>query len=370
MPWVVALILGGMVIGPFGFGFLKPDSVIEFLGQVGLIFLMFAAGLETKLSTFKQSKKDIAIISIFNGVIPFIAGFSVGYFLGFPLMSSLLFGIILMSSSAAVVIPVFESMGIIGNRLSRTVIASVIVQDVFSLLLLSIFFQSIAPTSNLPIAVFLVLLIGIFLFFRFIIPKVQWFFSLGANKVGDVFQQELRVVFTILIGVVAAFQLLGLHSIIAGFIAGLLLSDVVNTQALKDKIHVVSYGLFIPIFFVILGSKTDISVFGQIGEVLIFTFCIVLASVFSKFSSGFIAGKVLGYKKQEARFIGASTIPSLSVTLAVAFAGVELGLLSSQMATAFVVLSLITVLVSPVLIRLSATKILEKSISEPNHELN
>lgn len=361
LPWVVALILGGIVIGPFGFGFLELNTTIEFIGQIGLVFLMFMAGLETELSIFKQARKDVFIISVLNGLIPFLSGFIVGHLLGLEFQTSLLIGIIFISSATAVVIPVFESIGLMKARLGKTIMASVIVQDVFSLVLLSIFLQKVSPTSSIPLPLFLLLLVGTFLLFRFLIPKIQWLFLLGKNKIGDVFQQELRVVFTILIGVVIAFELIGLHAIIAGFIAGLILSDVVNTQSLKDKIKVISYGFFIPIFFVVLGAKTDISVFAETKTTIFLTALIVFVSVLSKLSSGWISGIVLKYRNYSSALIGFSTIPSLSITLAVAFTGVELGILSVQLSTAFVILSLVTVFVSPIMVRFLGNKVISES---------
>lgn len=356
LPWVVALILGGIIIGPYGLGFLQINSTIEFLGQIGLVFLMFIAGLETKLSTFKESKRDIAIISIVNSVLPFAIGLLMGYILNLDFLMSLLLGIIFLSSSVAIVIPVFESLGMLSTKIGRTIVASVIVHDLFSLVLLSLILQSAGP-SRFSIIVFLSLLILLFAFFRFAIPRIQWIFTYGRKEKRDIFQRELQAVFVVLLTIVIAFDFLELHPIVSGFIAGILLSDVIKTQALKDKLQTISYGLFIPIFFVVVGSQTDISVLFEAKNGVALILVIVLSSMFSKFLSGYLAGRFIGFKNLSSLFVGVSSAPSISTILAIVFTGTQLGLLNKELSIALVALTLVVALISPILVRFVGNKV-------------
>ena len=119
---------------------------------------------------------------------------------------------------------------------------------------------------------------------------------------------------------------------------------------MKEKLHVISYGLFIPIFFVIIGASTDISVFTTNGGPLLIIGAILIGSIGSKFISGFIAGKLSGFENKESALIGSSSIPQLSTTLAVAFVARELNLFDDSLITAMVVLSTVTTLVGPLLV--------------------
>jgi len=94
IPWVIALILGGILLGPQTFNVLSISPTIEFVGQIGLIFLMFMAGLETKLSSFRGFHGGLAWLSFINGAVPFAVGLGIGFFLGYGWLSSLLIGII------------------------------------------------------------------------------------------------------------------------------------------------------------------------------------------------------------------------------------------------------------------------------------
>lgn len=352
LPWVVALIVGGIVIGPHVLNVFEADDTIVFLGQIGLVFLMFMAGLEIKLSTFKESRRSITKLSFINGAFPFFVGLGIGFFFGYGWVASLLLGIIFVSSSIAVVIPSLEAAGVLRTRLGKSIVASTIVEDVMSLVLLSVLLQSINPVTSIPLPLFYILLFASLFALRWVIPKIEWFFSSRLRDTKDLFRQELRSVFVILIGTVVIFEFLGLHPIIAGFFAGLVLSDSIGNDLLKEKLRTISYGIFIPIFFVLIGMQANISIFGQLNGALLFVAVIVLGSIFSKFVSGWIGGRVSGFTSNESLLIGSSTIPQLSTTLAVAFTGAELGLLDQKLVTAMIVLSIVTTLLGPILIRL------------------
>lgn len=352
LPWVIALIIGGIIIGPHVLNVFEADDTIIFFGQIGLVFLMFMAGLETKLSTFKESRRSITRLSFINGSFPFLVGLGIGFFFGYGWVASLLLGIIFVSSSIAVVIPSLEASGVLGTRLGKAIVASTIVEDVMSLVLLSILLQSINPVTTLPLPFFYILLFVSLFALRWVIPKIEWFFSSRLQGPKDLFRQELRSVFVILMGTVVIFEFLGLHPIIAGFFAGLVLSNSIGSDLLKEKLRTISYGIFIPIFFILIGMQANIAIFGQLSGAFLFVAVIVFGSIFSKFISGWIGGRVSGFTSNESLLIGSSTIPQLSTTLAVVFMGAELGLLDQKLVTAMIALSIITTLVGPILIRL------------------
>jgi len=113
VPWVVALILGGVAIGPFGLQLFQTTDTINFLAEIGLVFLMFIAGLEIRLSVFADLGKEIVVFSLLNGGIPMAVGVLIGQLFGYSLIASLLLGIIFVSSSVAIIVPALEN----GDRL-------------------------------------------------------------------------------------------------------------------------------------------------------------------------------------------------------------------------------------------------------------
>jgi Kef-type K+ transport system membrane component KefB len=349
LPYVVALIIAGIIIGPHGLSIFQMNEAMDFLASIGLVFLMFMAGMEIKLSSFRKIGGSAAKFALINGITPFLAGFAVATFFGYNSVSAFLLGVIFVSSSIAVVVPVMESTGLMNLKLGKTIVAGTIIEDVLSLILLSVFLQVTAPTAEMPLPLFYFFVFLLLAALRVIMPKArEWFFSLN-HGVEYHFEQELRFILAMLIGTVVLFDLVGMHSIIAGFFAGLVLSDSITNETLRRKLHAVSYGIFIPVFFIIIGTGMDISIFFRWGGALYLIFAVALVSLLSKFLSGWAAAKSCGFSSQESSVAGVSTIPQLSTTLAVAFVGLEMGILDDNMVTAMIVLSIATTFLGPIL---------------------
>lgn len=356
LPWVVGLIIAGIAFGPHGLAWLEVTPVITFMGQVGLVFLMFMAGLETKLSSFKELGRTSLSLAILNGLVPFVVGFGIGMLFGLSVLASLLLGAVFISSSIAVIVPTLELQGLISSRLGRTIVSATIIEDVASLLLLSVLLQTIDPATSLPLPLFYALLFGVLVLLRRALPMVRILFSPSDGKSSkDIFQRDVRLIITLLIGTVIIFELLGLHPIIAGFFAGLVLSDSIKSDLLIDKLRTLSYGLFIPIFFVVIGLETNISLLLAAGGAAALSFIVLFGSITSKFFSGWFGARMGGFAQRESLIVGAATIPQLSTTLAVVFSGTQLGLFTEELMTAMVVLSVVTTLLAPILVQVFMT---------------
>lgn len=352
LPWVVALILGGIVIGPHALGLFEPNELFGFLSQLGLVFLMFMAGLEVHSESFRGAQRGIFSIALLNGLIPLALGIGAGLWLGYSLVAAFLLGIIFVSSSIAIVIPSLEASGLLHKPLGRSIVSATIVQDITSLLLLSVLLQVVNPTTALPLPAFYIMLLGVIIILRKTLPAIRRMFSFSVKPRGDVFEQELRAIFLTLIGTVVAFELLGLHPIIAGFFAGFVLAGSIQTDIVRERLRSLAYGFFIPIFFITVGAQTDISVLYNAGGALFVTSVIVATSLIAKMVSGWLGGRLAGFSSKDSLLVGAATIPQLSTTLAVVYSAVELDLLSAELETAFVVLSIVTTLIGPLLVNL------------------
>ena len=367
MPWVIALLVAGMVIGPQGLDVLQISETTKFFSEIGLIFVMFMAGLETNL--FHKSRENyfrkISTVALINGFIPFLIGFGITYAFGYSILAAILVGIIFISSSIAIVIPSLEAASLTRSDVGRTIVAATIVQDVASLLLLSFTLQILDYTGGVPYFILYPLLIVLFYLFRKIIPMVREFFKKQFHKDRDIFEQELRSVLVLLIGTVIIFTFLGLHPIISAFFAGIILADAITHEFLKKQLRSIGYGIFIPVFFVLVGAQTDILVFANPElSTLFLLVSIVLGSTVSKFVSGYIAGRKLDYNKYESSLIGVATMPQLSTTLAAALIGMELDIIDSTLVTTLVVLSIISTFIAPMLINTLANKYITNQLTD------
>ncbi|MDZ7726259.1 MAG: cation:proton antiporter [Candidatus Campbellbacteria bacterium] len=349
IPWVVSLIIGGIILGPSGLDMFEPDQTIEFLATIGLVFLMFMAGLESRLTSTKGMKKRLVLTSLLIGAVPALTGIAITLAFGYEMETAVLMGIIFMSSAIALLIPQLQSQKIIGTDIGRVLVGSAVTVDALSLVLLSIYLQSVT-TSFSPITLLmyggLVVLIA---FIGWLIPKVRWLaFSVRQPVEQDLFEKELRFIVLVLIGFVVLFEVVGLHSIIAAFFAGLVLSGTVKNSLIKAKLHAISYGFLVPVFFVVIGAQTDLSVFGEGFGALFLTVSIVVGLIASKTFSGWLAGRLGEFSNREGVFLGVASMPQLSTSLAVAFLGFGEGLLDQSLLAAIIALSIVTATVAPI----------------------
>jgi Kef-type K+ transport system membrane component KefB len=357
LPWVLALIVAGIVVGPHGAGFVESNSTIEFMGSIGLIFLMFMAGLETQLSSFREFGKNIIIIALLNGMIPFGVGFGIGLLFGFSYIASLLLGAIFMSSSVAVILPALEEVGLIKKQIGRTIVASAVIVDIASLVVLSVVLQNINPVTTLPLPTFYLIVAIVLIAFGYALPKIRNIMC-KKSRANDLFETEVRIIVLMLIGTVVTLGLLGLHPIIAGFFTGLVLSESIKSELLIEKLRTISYGVFIPVFFVIVGLHTNIGILFESAGVMGLAVVVIVGSIVSKYVSGWMGARLAGFTKSNAYLVGMSTVPQLSTTLAVVYTAVEIGILKEELIVSMVALSMISTMIAPFALRRVKVRIL------------
>jgi len=351
IPWVIALIFAGVMLGPSGLEIVSGDPVIDFLSQIGIVFLMFMAGLETGFSRLKQLGKTSTSIAAANGLIPFGVGILITLYFGYGIETAIVVGAAFMSSSVAVVLPTLEANGMMDTKIGSTVISSVVLQDLSSLIVLGSLVHQVQSGSDLPLHLFVISILTSIAFLKLAIPKLKKFLEYEDREIrGKGFETELRMVIVILIGVVAFYEVIGLHSIVSGFLAGLFLSDIIEHEDIINKIHAIGYGIFIPIFFIEVGSSFNIQALSNLTSTAFMAGAIILGTTISKFFSGYFASRVNGFSMEESSFIGSTSLPQLSTALAVAYLGIQTGIIDQNLMTSVLLLSIVTTALSSFLI--------------------
>lgn len=128
IPWVTAVILAGMILGPYGLNVVNTGDVMDFLATIGLVFLMFTAGLDTKFSVLKKAGRNVLYFALVNLGIPFITGFLVGIYLGLTLFSSLVLGVCFSSSSVGLIVPMLRELKI-KSKIKSTLVSAIFLED-------------------------------------------------------------------------------------------------------------------------------------------------------------------------------------------------------------------------------------------------
>jgi Kef-type K+ transport system membrane component KefB len=367
IPFLTLIILAGAIVGPYGLNYVQLDSTISFFGFLGMAFLMFMAGLETNIVDLYKSKYKIFLMALLNSLIPFSFGLFITRVFGYSWDTSILVGIIFISSSVAVITSFLKDGKSVSKNVSQLILSAVMVTDIVSLVALGFILQNTSKITTLPLPLYLIILIFSIIVLLRIMPslikrivKKRFFQDYGHER-------RLRLVIVILVGVVAYFSFLGAHPILASFLAGLSLSSVVlyeKSDVLKHKLNAIGYGLFIPIFFFVVGMDIDISLLKNFDIKNVFMVLLILGLIFLKIFSGYIAGRIVKLKKKEALLFGSISITQLTTTLAVTYAAASSNLLDSVLVTSIIFLAVITTIVGPILSSYIIRKTKSSSIKE------
>lgn len=366
LPYVTALILAGIVFGPFGLRAVELNEGIEFFASIGLIFLMFIAGSKINLKSLTEDTDEILALAFINSIVPFVVGFGIGLVLLQDFYTALLIGVIFISSAVAVIVPILESGNFLGSRMGKLILASTVIADIASLFMLGIILQVGSEGGFASLVAFILIIALSILFLGEYLPKLEKRFREWIGK-NDVFESELRFILVILFAAVILFEIIGLNAIVAAFIVGMIFSEVMKKGQLERKVKTLSYGMFIPVFFFTIGMQTDLSTFATAGSVVL-VIAVVAGSVISKVSSGYFAGRLMQFDNKQSLFIGMATVPQLTTTLAVTFAAAESNLIEPDLVAAMVVLTVLTSLITPVVLNQLSEQISKRSLNTRNTE--
>lgn len=350
LPYVSALIVAGLLIGPSGLDLVEIDDTLQFLSEMGILFLMFTAGSESTLSDLRQFGRDIVIVAVVSAGIPFLVGFIVGLLLSNSLIVALVLAVVFMTSSIVVVQPTLTNLGLQKSKLGQVILGSSVVQDMASLFVLALILQGVSPNSGVPVWIYGVSVLLILIFAKWGLPQLKRLMqSLNLTK-NELFQDDLRLVIVLMLAAVVLAELIGIHGLISAFAVGLFLNDVVSAE-IKTKFKVISYGVFVPIFFLVTGMQLELAALGSVVNLA--TAVIIIASaVFSSFASGYLAANLVNFQPAQSLVYASATTIKLTTTLAIAFTINNLEIAPSLFGSILILLSLVTTLVGPVFLRL------------------
>lgn len=350
LPGLVGLLVAGVVLGPNGLKLFQNDSeTMKLLSDIGLVYLMFVAGLEIELEQFHKTKHRSAIFGTYTFLVPLITGIAIGRTFNFDWNASILIGS-LLASHTLLAYPIVSRLGVVNNEAVTVTIGATIFTDVGALLVLAICLGvhqgDFSPTK-------LALLIGGLAVYTAIslfgIDRLgREFFRRSGDEEGKQFLFVLLALFLASVGA----QLIGVEKIIGAFLAGLAVNGVVGDGPVKEKILFVGSVLFIPIFFVDMGLLIDIPTFIRSltnPQSLGLTIAIVLGLIGSKFGAAFLAQQTYRYQWREMIVMWSLSLPQVAATLAATLVAYRAQLINEEVLNSVIVLMLITSTLGPVI---------------------
>ncbi|MEE1312429.1 MAG: cation:proton antiporter [Lachnospiraceae bacterium] len=355
LPPVVGALIAGVLLGPIGINVIEPTSTITALAEIGVIVLMFQAGLETDIDELKESGLAAFIIALIGVLVPLIGGFAVAQCFNSDIMENIFIGVILTATSVSITVQTLQEMGKLKGKVGTSILGAAIIDDVLGVVLLSIItsvgssggagISSILMTIG-RLAAFLALAgiggIGVYRFFH-------WLESRGMRK-------RRIPVFAFAFCLFLSFfaELFGIADITGAYMAGVVLCRTNAHDYINRKVECVSYMLITPIFFANIGLKTTIS--GMSSTIVLFTVLLCAVAIISKMIGCGVGAKLCGYTNKESLQIGVGMISRGEVALIVAEKGLKVGIMPPELFSPIVIVVVITTLLTPILLRVVFTE--------------
>lgn len=356
---LAGVLLGGYVLGrigeqEFSIGglFLQIPS-LDFTGSeftifasMGILFLLFLSGLETKISTIKKTGKTAIFVAIFGVLVPLMGGIVVGFLFGFSWYVSLVIGVILVATSVGITVRVLMDLHLLDSDVGIIILSSAVVDDVLGLVLFAFVLGVGSPLLlGFEVAIF-------FLIFLFIGLKVM-------GKIVGIWENMhlpkalLSIAIAVLLIYAFFAEKFGIAAIVGAFVAGLVIGNTIQSKKILKDIQAIGYGFFIPLFFVWVGASLDLSAFLVVGPLAV---VVVVIGILSKIGGSGLGAMLGGVNLRESLQIGIGMVPRMEVALIVVTTaiahGVLVGEIAHQLLAVTILLIIVTTVVTPFLIKL------------------
>ena len=348
LPGIVGLILGGILVGPHGLGLLATGRVIELLSTVGLIYLMFSAGLEIDLRQFSRVRNKALLFGLFTFTFPLLSGIALGRGWRLNWASAVLLGSV-YASHTLVAFPILSRLGIVRNEAVSITIGATVFTDVAALLVLAI----VAGTQDgdasvLSVVGLIALMIGYALLVLLGLPRAGKLFFRRFTSRAIEFQFVLVALF------VAALlaERIGMHAIVGAFLAGLAINSTLPARsAVIGQVLFLGESFFIPIFLMYIGMITDPLAVLVNTQTLLIGAGMTMAVYAAKFAAAWVTTRVFHYSRDELFTMWGLSQAQAAATLAAILVGVEINLFPMTIFNGAILMILCTCITSPLLVQ-------------------
>ena len=362
VPHIIGLIIAGVIIGPNGLNLLARDSSFEIFGNVGILYLMFLAGLD--MYDFKKSKKDGIIFGLYTFLIPMILGTATSYYtLHLNLMTSILLAS-MYASHTLIAYPIISRYGISRSRAVPITIAGTIFTVLGALIILAVISGMVR--GDLTEFFWLRLSVNITIYsiaILYIYPRLtRWFFKTYNDNV-------TQFIFILALVFLASYmaQVIGLEAILGAFFAGIVLNRFIpNVSPLMNRLEFVGNALFIPYFLIGVGMLIDLRVIFKSTETIIVAVNMSVVATICKWLAAWLTQKTCHMTKSDRQLIFGLSNAQAAATLAAVIIGHDIGLFNEEILNGTIVMILVTCIISTLVTEKAARRIvIEIQNNEP-----
>ncbi|MEO8458734.1 MAG: cation:proton antiporter [Chloroflexota bacterium] len=341
-PTAVGKITLGLIIGPALLGVVNYDGSIRDLAEIGVIVLMFIAGLETDTETMKKVTVPAFAVAIGGVILPFAGGLGIGLAFHLKTSEALFLGAILTATSVSISAQTLRELGRLRSREGTTILAAAVIDDVLGIIVLAFVFA--ATGSGDPFVS--IAKMAIFLPVAFLLGQ-KVLAPLGKAHMPKL-PEEAQL--AALIGVAllyswAAQHLGGVAAVTGAYMAGLIVSQTDLGHKASKGLNWMGYSFFVPIFFVAIGLQAN---FGSLSSAPLLVGALLAIAVVSKVVGCYFGARVAGLSHDEGSIIGVGMMSRGEVALVVAAAGLQAGIVEDKLFSAAIIMTLVTTILTPI----------------------
>jgi len=347
-PAVLGKLIVGILLGPAVLGWIEQGSFINQLSEIGVLLLMFMAGLETDLKQLRDNWKSAAAVAVGGIILPFLGGYASALAFGFSQNYALFFGVIFCATSVSISVQVLKELDKMKSREGTTILGAAVIDDVLVVILLAVMMSVAGPEGGGSIGLLIgkkvLFFIVVIIVGWFVVPKImKWMSPLKGNE--SIITAGLFICFSF-VYFAESVQMAG---IIGAFAAGIAVSQTNYKHTVEEKIEPIAYSIFVPIFFVSIGLNVTLE---GIGEQWLLVIVITIVAIVTKLVGGWAGARLTGFNNKSSLVIGSGMVSRGEVALIIAAAGLEAGLVLQEYFTSVIIMVIITTLVTPPLLKM------------------
>ncbi|MES5926028.1 cation:proton antiporter [Bacillus cereus group sp. MG9] len=345
-PSVLGKLIVGIVIGPAIFGWIENSELLTQLSNVGVILLMFMAGLETDLEELNANRNSSLAVALGGIVLPFVGGYVAGLVVGMEQGNAVFLGLLLCATSVSISVQTLRDLGKMKTRESTTMLGAAVFDDILVVILLA-FAMSFLGTDDVNLTMIILKKVVFFASIILIgwkgVPAImRWLSPLRVSE--SIVSAALIICFSF-----AYFgELLGIAGIIGAFAAGIAISQTNYKHEVEKKVEPIAYAMFVPVFFVSIGMNIT---FDGIGDQIWFILALTVIAVFTKLIGCGFGARMTGFDAKSSAIIGAGMVSRGEVALIIAGTGLSSGLLAQDYFTAIVIVVILTTMITPPMLK-------------------
>ena len=359
MPQVVGALLAGLILGPGMFDVISQTDFIQKTAEVGVVVLMFCAGMETDVEELKKSGKASFVIALIGVVVPLIGGYLVAAAFNHPgvlesdascsiFLQNIFIGVILTATSVSITVETLKELGKLKTHSGNAILGAAVIDDILGIIALTVI-TSMAD-SSVKISIVLLKIVGFFVFAAVAGYLFYQFYSRWCNLSNVGLQRHTIVAFVFcLVMAYVAEEFFGVADITGAYIAGIIISMTQKEPYLASRFDIVSYLYLSPIFFASIGLKVVLPKMN--GTIIAFAVILTVVAILTKVVGCGLGAKLCHYKNYQAIRIGVGMISRGEVALIVASKGEALGLMGTQLMGPVVIVVIITTIIAPILLK-------------------